>query len=79
MHKAQKNKPLTNRQKLANKLISQKRFIVEQGFGTLKRIFSFARASYLTKTKVCGQFTLKAICFNLLKAINKVETLSYCA
>lgn len=79
MYKAQKNKPLTDRQKIANKLISQKRFIVEQGFGTLKRIFSFVRASYVTITKVNAQFRLKAICFNLLKAINKVETMSYCA
>lgn len=79
MYKAQKNKPLTNRQKIANKLISQKRFIVEQGFGTLKRIFSFARASYMTIAKVTGQFTLKAICFNLLKAINKLKLEPYCA
>jgi IS5 family transposase len=79
MYKAQKNRPLTNRHKLANKLISRQRFIVEQGFGTLKRIFSFDRASYMTMTKVNGQFTLKAICFNLLKALNKVEILGYCA
>jgi IS5 family transposase len=78
MHKAQKNKPLTDRQKLANKLISKKRFIVEQGFGTLKRIFSFTKASYITISKVNAQFRLKAICFNLLKAINKVEIISYC-
>lgn len=79
MYKAQKNKPLTERQKLANKLISKKRFIVEQAFGTLKRIFSFTRASYITKVKVNAQFQLKAICFNLLKAVNKVQIMSYCA
>lgn len=79
MHKAQKNKPLSDRQKLINKLISKKRFIVEQSFGTLKRIFSFTRASYMTKPKVNAQFRLKAICFNLLKALNKVEIMSYCA
>ena len=39
MHKAQKNKELTARQKLINKLISNSRYIVEQGFGTLKRKF----------------------------------------
>lgn len=79
MHKAQKNKPLTERQKLANKLISRKRFIVEQGFGTLKRIFSFNRATYITKEKVNAQLTLKSICFNLLKALNKVKLEAYCA
>jgi len=72
MHKAQKNKELTPRQKLINKLISKQRYIVEQGFGTLKRKFKFERASYTTKRKVQGQFTLKAICFNLLKAVNKI-------
>lgn len=72
MHKAQKNKELTPRQKLINKLISKQRYIVEQGFGTLKRKFKFERASYTTKRKVQAQFTLKAICSNLLKAINKV-------
>jgi transposase, IS5 family len=78
MHKAQKNKPLTERQKLVNKLISHKRFIVEQCFGTLKRIFSFTRASYMAIAKVNAQLRLKAICFNLLKAVNKIEAVSYC-
>ena len=72
MHKAQKNKPLTPRQKLINKLISKQRYIVEQCFGTLKRKFKFKRASYTTKRKVQAQFTFKAICSNLLKAANKV-------
>lgn len=72
MHKAQKNKELTSRQKLINRLISKQRYIVEQGFGTLKRKFQFKRASYTTKRKVQAQFTLKAICSNLLKAVNKI-------
>lgn len=72
MHKAQKNKELTPRQKLINKLISKQRYIVEQGFGTLKRKFKFDRASYTTKRKVQAQFTFKAICSNLLKAANKI-------
>ena len=72
MHKALKNKPLTIEQKLINKLISNNRYIVEQAFGTLKRKFKFERASYTTKRKVQAQFTFKAICSNLLKAINKV-------
>jgi IS5 family transposase len=72
MHKAQKNKELTPRQKLINKLISKQRYIVEQGFGTLKRKFKFERASYTTKRKVQAQFTFKAICSNLLKAVNKI-------
>jgi len=50
-------------------LVSQKRHLVEQAFGTLKRRFQFERASYFTVAKVHGQMTLKAIAFNLLKAV----------
>jgi IS5 family transposase len=70
MHKAARNHPLTDGQKEANKLISKIRYIIEQDFGTLKRRFDFTRASYMTKQKVETQFRLKAICLNLLKAVN---------
>ncbi len=73
MHKATRGNPLRYSQKLFNRLISKKRFIIEQGFGTLKRRFHFSRASYMTRLKVAGQLRLKAMCFNLLKAINKVR------
>lgn len=72
MHKAAVNKPLTPEQKLINKVISKTRYRVEQSFGTLKRILKFERASYTTKRKVQAQFVLKALCSNLLKAVNKV-------
>lgn len=73
MFKAKKNKPLTRWQKKFNKLVSKKRFRVEQTFGTMKRILKFRKASYFTTKKVQAQFTMKAICINLLKAVNKVE------
>ena len=73
MFKAKRNQPLTHWQKLFNKLISKKRFRIEQSFGTLKRKFKFRKASYQTTTKVQAQFTMKAICLNLLKAVNKIE------
>ena len=57
MHKAQRNKPPSSRQKSANKRISKTRYIIEQCFGT---------------KKVNAQLTLKAICLNLLKAANKI-------
>lgn len=72
MHKAQRNKPLTPRQKNANKRMSKTRYIVEQCFGTIKRLFGMARASYMGTTKVNAQFTMKAMCLNLLKAANKI-------
>lgn len=81
MYKAQKNKPITKREQLANTLISGKRFVVERAFGTLKRQFKFTKASYATTVKVQFQFTMKAICANLLKAINRAispDFVPYC-
>ncbi len=65
MHRAYKNKPLSARQKLANKLISKKRYIVEQCFGMAKRLFRMGRASYFGTVKVNAQVMLK-------KAANKI-------
>jgi len=73
LEKAVRGKKLSYWQKKKNKLISRKRYIVEQAFGTLKRGFKFTRAAYITKAKVESQLMLKATCYNLLKAINKVE------
>ena len=73
MYKRAKNKKLPKWERIKNKLISSKRFVVEQTFGTLKRRFCFNRASYKTKKKVEYQLCFKAICINLLKSINKVK------
>lgn len=73
MEKAVRGKPLTARQKQKNLLISARRYIVEQGYGTFKRILKFDRASYIGIAKVQGQAFRKAICFNLLKAVNKIK------
>ncbi len=73
MYKAARGKSLTRWQKSKNRLISKKRFIVEQCFGTLKRRFNFRRASYMSLKKVKAQFYFKAICFNLLKASRMIE------
>lgn len=73
MEKAKRGKPLTSAQKRFNRMISKVRYKVEQGFGTLKRRFKFDRASYTTTPKVQAQMTLKAIAFNLLKALNKLS------
>ena len=48
------------------------RYIVEQCFGTMKRLFGMSRASYIGTKKVNVQLTLNAICLNLLKAANKI-------
>lgn len=76
MHRKSRGKPMTIWQKKFNKAVSKYRFRVEQTFGTLKRRFKFSRASYKTTIKVQAQFTLKAICLNLLKAVNKVTLIT---
>lgn len=73
MRKAARNRPLTPRQKLFNRLVSKQRFRVEQCFGTLKRRFDFSRSSYFSTAKTEAQMLLKAICMNLLKGLNKWE------
>jgi len=73
MYKNSKNKQLSKWQKIKNKLISKKRFIVEQCFGTIKRRFNFDRANYLGREKIEAQFYFKAMCFNLLKGCKMLE------
>ena len=72
LHQAQRKKLLSERQKSANKRISKTRYVVEQCSGTMKRLFGMSRASYIGTKQVNAQFTLKAMCLNLLKAANKI-------
>ena len=76
MEKAARNNHLGYWQRQKNRIISAKRFIVEQAFGTLKRRFKFTRSAYLGIRKTEGQLIIKAICYNLLKAVNKVEIMA---
>lgn len=73
MYRAFRNKPLTKRKTQFNKLISKKRWRIEQCFGTMKRRFCYQKTSYFSTIKVDAEFKMKAMCLNLLKAINKVE------
>lgn len=73
MRKAKRDHALSFWEKKFNKLISKKRYIIEQAFGTLKRRFQMSRASYMTRLKVEAQLYLKSICFNLLKAVRMCQ------
>jgi len=73
MYKSTKNRKLSKWERIKNKLISKKRYKVEQCFGTIKRRFNFSRASYLCKEKVESQFHFKAMCYNLLKATRMIK------
>lgn len=72
MHKGSRAHPVSKWGKRFNRLISKKRYVIEQSFGTIKRKFGFSRASYMGVKKVQTQMIMKAICLNLLKAANKV-------
>lgn len=69
MSKAVRNRELTKRERIRNRLISPTRSIVERSFGTLKQFYGLARASYMGIAKVEGEFLLCAMAFNLKKAL----------
>ena len=68
MRKAVRGRELTHWEKILNKLISKERYIVEQNFGTLKRIFK-AGESYRGKRKTENQMVFKAISLNFIESI----------
>jgi len=73
MRKAARNRPLRASEKRFNKLISKRRFRVEQCFGTMKRLFGLHRARYFGLAKTHAQLAMAAIGQNLLKAANKIN------
>jgi len=73
MRKAVRGRPLRASEKRFNKLISKRRFRVEQVFGTAKRLFGLGRARYFGQAKTHAQMAMTAIAMNLLKAANKIS------
>ena len=78
MRKAVRGRPLRASEKRFNKLISKRRFRVEQCFGSLKhlfgkRLFGLHRARYFGLAKTHAQLAMAAIGQNLLKAANKIK------
>ena len=72
MRKAARNRPLRASEKRFNKLISKRRFRVEQCFGTMKRLFGLHRARDVGVATTHAQMAMAAIGQNLLKAANKI-------
>ena len=72
LRKAARNRPLRASEKRFNKLISKRRFRVEQCFGTMKRLFGLHRARYFGVARTHAQLAMAAIGQNLLKAANKI-------
>ncbi|AYQ55816.1 IS5 family transposase [Bathymodiolus thermophilus thioautotrophic gill symbiont] len=70
MRKKPKGKQMSHWNKLRNKAISKRRFVVERTFGTLKRTYGLARSRYIGLEKVASEVNLKAIAYNLVRAAN---------
>jgi IS5 family transposase len=68
LKKAKKNKPLTDREKLFNKLVGRTRFKVERTFGGIKRWFQGGVARYKGIRKMHTQNLLEALCYNLYRS-----------
>ena len=61
MRKAVRGRPLRASEKRFNKLISKRRFRVEQCFGTMKRLFGLHRARYFGLAKTHAHLAMAAI------------------
>lgn len=70
MRKKPKGKAMSHWNRLRNKAISNRRFVVERTFGTLKRTYGLARSRYIGLEKVASEVNLKAIAYNLTRAAN---------
>ena len=68
MFKAKKNKPLTQRELLFNRLISKVRYKIERTFGSIKRWFQSGATRYVGKAKTHSQHLMEAIAFNLYRS-----------
>jgi IS5 family transposase len=70
-HKAQKNKPLTPRQHLRNRLIGRLRGRIEGVFGTLKRSYGLARMRYMGLARNTAATFLTLVAWNLARAADQ--------
>ncbi|MDG2403611.1 MAG: transposase [Paracoccaceae bacterium] len=73
MRKVARNRSLRASEKRFSKLISKRRFRVEQCFGTMKRLFGLHSARYFDVAKMYAQLAMAAIGQNLLKAANRIK------
>jgi IS5 family transposase len=70
-HKAQKNRPLTPRQHLRNRLIGRIRGRVEGVFGALKRSYNLARMRFMGLARNSAATFLTLVAWNLARAADQ--------
>jgi IS5 family transposase len=73
MHKAQKNRPLTNWRVWFNKAVAPIRAAVERPFGIGKRSYGLGRARHRGLARVQGHFFVFAMAYNLRRALTIME------
>lgn len=67
MHKAQKNRRLTGRERTVNRAISKLHYAVERTFGSMHRWFGAGVARYVGLAKTHAQHIMEAIAYNLYR------------
>lgn len=67
-YKAYKNRSLTKWEKVFNRGVSKKRWVVERTFGSIKKWFDGGTARYKGLAKTHGQHVLEAIAHNLKRS-----------
>lgn len=72
-HKAQKNRPLTPRQHLRNRLIGRIRGRIEGVFGTLKRSYGMARMRFMGLVRNEAAILLTLTSWNLARAADQIS------
>ena len=70
LHRAYRNKPLSEQQKSHNKLASQGRYVVERTFGVLKKYYGLGQARYMGIARNQARLTIICIAHNLKRAVN---------
>ena len=70
LHRAYRNKPLTESQKRHNQFASQVRYVVERTFGVLKQHYGLAQARYMGIKRNQARLTMTCIAHNLKRAVN---------
>lgn len=68
MYKAKKNKALTPRQSMFNKLVSKTRFKVERTFESIANWFGGGTARYIGLDKMHTQNLMEAMAYNLYRS-----------
>ena len=76
MRKKPKGQAMTHWNRIRNRLISQRRFVVERTFGTLKRTYGLHRARYIGLVKTQAEVLMKSIAYNLKRGINRFQSQS---